>query len=249
MQKYHILNGDALKERFPLSIKGQLIVARLCLVDGEVKANSLESLFELRANFIEKHYEGFKREDYFDYSVPEIMKIKKLPDSSPVYLWFEEDLFCQVNFWFVSHLISIAQSSPHVYLVLPKKSSAYSFAGMDDFELQSAQENAIDLDKRTLHSLSELWTAYQKNDDSSLIQIAKSLKEKLPFLIPAVKAQIDRFPKDGQLGRPQKALMNIMQETGATSFGPVFKSFCAKEPIYGFGDLQVYRLYKEILGR
>jgi len=35
-KQYHILNGDALKEQFPDRIKGKIIIARECLVDGNV---------------------------------------------------------------------------------------------------------------------------------------------------------------------------------------------------------------------
>ncbi len=36
-KQYHILNGDSLKEQFPENIQGDIIVARECLVDGNVK--------------------------------------------------------------------------------------------------------------------------------------------------------------------------------------------------------------------
>jgi hypothetical protein len=42
---YHILNGDALKGQFPSEIPGQLIVARECLVDGDVSGESLSEFF------------------------------------------------------------------------------------------------------------------------------------------------------------------------------------------------------------
>ena len=36
MIRYHILNGDSLKDVFPKEIYGTCIVARECLVDGDV---------------------------------------------------------------------------------------------------------------------------------------------------------------------------------------------------------------------
>ncbi|WP_211277476.1 hypothetical protein [Nonlabens spongiae] len=40
---YHILNGDALKEQFPKTIPGKIIVGRECLVDGPVQGDSLSA--------------------------------------------------------------------------------------------------------------------------------------------------------------------------------------------------------------
>ena len=40
--KFHVLNGDALKEQFPPTITGDIIVIRECLVDGPVTGNNVD---------------------------------------------------------------------------------------------------------------------------------------------------------------------------------------------------------------
>ena len=42
---YHILNGDSLKNQFPKSISGELIVARECLVDGNIQGEDIMNYF------------------------------------------------------------------------------------------------------------------------------------------------------------------------------------------------------------
>ena len=44
-KEYHILNGDALKELFPEDIKGTLIIARECLIEGNVDGDTFDSFF------------------------------------------------------------------------------------------------------------------------------------------------------------------------------------------------------------
>ncbi|MEJ2006462.1 MAG: hypothetical protein P8X57_16220 [Cyclobacteriaceae bacterium] len=56
--EYHILNGDSLKAQFPKDIDGEIIVARECLVDGEVQSDDLKELFKIRASFITSTYSG-----------------------------------------------------------------------------------------------------------------------------------------------------------------------------------------------
>jgi len=90
----HILNGDALKDQFPPSLKDELIVARECLVDGNVTARSLDELFEARATYLKESY-GSTEEFYRNSVITEFKKIISLPDDSTINLWFEDDLFCR----------------------------------------------------------------------------------------------------------------------------------------------------------
>ena len=114
---YHILNGDALLEQLPDSIEGERLVCRECLVDGDVQGDTLEELYATRAKFIGTHYPGETEEGYYAEAVPELNKIAAIPAGSNVYLWFEDDLFCQVNLWFVA---SMLPDEVEVFLVRPE---------------------------------------------------------------------------------------------------------------------------------
>ncbi len=76
---------------------------------------------------------------------------------------------------------------------------------------------------------------------------AIELKNEYPFILPAVQAHIDRLPKNGNPGRPVRTLIEIMHELQTEEFGPVFREFCRRESIYGFGDLQVKQLFDDIV--
>ena len=40
----HILNGDALLDRFPFGIEGEKIIMRECLIDGNIKGDNLSKI-------------------------------------------------------------------------------------------------------------------------------------------------------------------------------------------------------------
>ena len=141
--QYHILNGDSLKEQFPKTIKGEILVARECLVDGEVKSKDVEELFQVRAKFISSFYGDYSIEEYYSSSVTEFEKIRKLSKESIINLWFEDDLFCQVNFWFVTYLLHNFVKDPQVFLVRPKVHTQYGFAGLDQSELEAALSTRV----------------------------------------------------------------------------------------------------------
>ena len=245
-KQYHILNGDALKEQFPENIKGELIVARECLVDGNVDGHNLTELYHSRARFISQNYEGYNVEDYYENVVHELNKIQNIIADSDINLWFEEDLFCQVNLWFVIHLIFENYKNQQVFLVLPKNNYAYNFGGMNKEELFNQFRNKTKIELSELKELSKLWKLYQENDCDEMIKIAGSFEKKFPFLIRAVKAHRDRLPQNGNPGRPIQTLIQIMEELSTEEFGPIYKEFYKREGIYGFGDLQVKRMLNEI---
>lgn len=245
--KYHILNGDCLKEIFPQKIDGEKIVARECFVDGDVSSSTLDDLFITRAKFISEVYGVSKIKKYYEDSVSEFKKIQNIPDKSEINLWFEDDLFCQVNFWFVVYLISSYLKNCKVFLVRPMKHTQYGFGGLNNKELVSlyVQKSPI----YELDSIASLWKSYQIDGIKELKNTANELEQKYPFILKAVEAHIERIPNGSSLGRPTQTLLDIMNELKTDSFPIVFREFNKRESIYGFGDLQVKRLFDQIKDR
>lgn len=251
---YHILNGDALQERFPHEIQGDIIVMRECLIDGPVDVEGIEGLYKVRARFISTNYSCYSEQDefahyseeaYYRDTVSEFEKIGDLPEGANIHLWFEDDLFCQVNFWFVASLLeTIKDTNRNVFLVRPKVQTQYGFGGLSQSELLSIYRNKIPLEH--LDEIANLWKSYQKEDIKSLLKIANDLKDTHPFILPAVEAHIARLPTENDPGKPLRTLMKIMDELETNEFGLIFTEFCKREYIYGFGDLQVRRLLDEL---
>lgn len=245
ISQYHILNGDALKEQFPTSLIGEQIIFRECLVDGAVEGETLEDLLATRATFMSQHYEGLTEAMYYEKTLSEFQKIKNIPPHSEVNLWFEEDLFCQVNFWFTIYLLQQHIPNASVYLVKPNPPNQYSFGYLSKVELVGLYQQRQLLEKKEV--LANLWPLYQKNKTDQLLQIAETLVKAYPFLPPAVQAHIARIPKEGDIGYPSQVLLEIIDDLGTSDFGPVFRAFKKRAAIYGFGDVQVRRLWEGLV--
>lgn len=243
-KQYHILNGDVLKKQFPENIQGDVIVARECLVDGNVEGKNLDELFTSRAKFISQNYGGTEQ-DYYEKAASEFLKILEINSNSDINLWFEDDLFCQVNFWFVVNLLQRKDNNYQIFLIRPKTHTQYGFGGLKKSELISSYEDRLILTETD--KISRLWESYQSNDIKTLISTAQEIENKYPFILPAVNAHIQRFPSKGKIGRPTESLIEIMEEFKTEDFGIVFREFNKRESIYGFGDLQVKRLFDEII--
>ncbi len=241
MKTYHILNGDALKNRFPVShVYGEVIIMRECLVDGPSSGNNLEDFFKNRANFIKETY-GDVDNKYTQEVIPEILKINTIGEGE-VNLWFEDDLFCQVNLWFICSLI-YSKDHIKVNLVRPNKSLQYGFGGLNTEDLVTAYEQKIPLTKVNVNQLVWLWFTFQKNHVERLLKLSVQIGEDFPFIKEAIIAQIERNGSDENPGRPERTILAIIEEKNTIDFGIVFQEFCKREPIYGFGDLQFKSIF------
>jgi hypothetical protein len=242
---FHILNGDSLRQQFPKDLQGEILVTREFLVEGDVTGNGIEELFDTRVKFINSCYGNGSETFYNQQVVTEFKKMQNIPDGADVNFWFEDDLFCQVNFWFVMNLLGTLHNRKF-FLVRPKAGSEYSFAEMNESELIDAYKNRMQIELSESRMIGELWNFYQMNDFDKMITNAEKLNSKFSFLLPAIQAHIARIPVDGKPGRVIQTLISIINDLETTEFTPVFKEFSNREKIYGFGDAQIKRILEEI---
>ncbi|WPP51073.1 DUF1835 domain-containing protein [Catalinimonas niigatensis] len=244
--KYHILNGDELFKKIGTQIQGEFIVMRECLIDGHVDAETIEEFWEKRAAYIEQTYQVSK-DEYLLNSYTEIEKIKSIPENASVYLWFERDLFCQVNLWFtVSFLKKIlAQKNLYPFLVLPNHIAWTGFGSMSSDDLLNAYHHKITLKKKDINLFADAWRAFQQHDLEELTQLSTLAKKRYPYFPEIIQAHIDRFPENGDPNRPRKVIRKIITDLQTTDFEQVFKEFSKREGIYGFGDTQLRRIYDQ----
>lgn len=247
MANYHVLNGDCLAEQLrQTAINQDFIICREALIDGDVQANSLDEFWEIRAKFIINSYNA-SVEDYLDRTVKEFEKLIHLPDNSEVCLWFENDLFCQVNMWFVLSLL-VKNPTLKVFRVFPEIEDDELWKGFGNANaenLESAYSSKVQFEKKDIELGLHLWKAYQKSDFVPLKELSKTVSVCFEYLEQVCQAHIDRFPSDNSLGRPEKLLFEIIK-LQPTDFHEVFQKFSEKEGIYGFGDLQVKRIYEKL---
>ena len=245
-KQVHLLNGDALLARFPKTINGEQLICRECFVEGPVKSKMLADFFKQRSIYLNQLYGEFIEDDYNSHVADEFYDfIRFAEDNNPLILWFEDDLFCQVNLWFsLSLLFSVARTE-HIYLVRPPVHSPYGFVGLSNKELESCYDLRIMLTELPLWN--QLWTHFQEQAIPNLLHVAQKLSLTYPFVLPAVGAYIDSIPQKGFIGRPKERLKEIILELKTRSFGPVFQVFCERESIYGYGDLMVKRLFDELM--
>lgn len=249
MKRFHILNGDCLFEQLKnTSIEGDFIVCRECLIDGDVKAQNLNDFWGIRANHISKTFHVIP-DEYYRKSVKELEKIINIPEKSEVCLWFENDLFCQVNMWFCLSLLAdrLDLKICRIFPIVENQDEIWKgFSNANSPSLEQAYLQRVVFSQHSVDLGVKLWQAYQNDEFTSLSQLSSIESDVFQYLEDICQAHIDRFPNDNSLGRPERVIQDIIQQT-TTDFYPLFSIFSEKEGIYGFGNLQVKTMYDRLM--
>lgn len=244
---YHILNGDNLAYQLrETGIEGELIVCRECLIEGPVQADDLEDFWSARADFITSSYQD-TREGYFEIVVSELEKMEDIPEGTSVCLWFEHDLFCQANMWFVMSLLE--QQKLELYRIFPvihNEEDTWKGFGISDPQMfEQAFREKRKMTQGDIALGIALWKAFSTNDLEQLTVLSQTPSEAYKYLPEVCQAHIDRFPQDGSIGRPQRAVKRLLEKSNG-DFNVLMSSFFEQEGIYGFGDVQVRRMVDEL---
>ena len=245
---YNVLNGDSLAYSFPdAKIAGELIVTREALIEGDLTGNSLPDFWQTRAKYMNLAYN-----EYYNKTVKEFEKIITAPADTEFNLWFEYDLFCQVNLWFVLSLLHDLPLKKRVFAVytsyLDKEDKDFwnGFGPANANQLITCYKHRILMTDDAIRLGRDLWSAYKTNNLRELTLLSKNQSPVFPYIQEVVQAHVDRFPANGEKGRPEKVLSDITKNI-STDFHKVFTEFWKRESIYGFGDLQLKKIYDQVM--
>jgi hypothetical protein len=241
--KHHILTGDSLAGTFRRAgIEGNVIVSRECLIDGPVSDDDLAVFWKKRSDYIIDAFNA-GADEYLTNVQSEFEKVAHIGHHDEVNLWFENDLFCQVNMWFTISLLS-RSSITNVYRVSPLIRNANKWEGFGRHtanDLVQCYEKRQRFTKGDFKLGENLWDAYRKADVAALALYSRSLSPCFPYLEEVCKAEMERKRN----ARPRKVLEDLLAQ-GYTDFNEIFTQFSQMEGIYGYGDLQVENMLKEI---
>jgi len=212
----HVLNGDALAEKF--TIEGEVVVCREALIEVPMQAASIEEFWKFRAAYLSENLAA-QMQFYFDNVKTEFEKLKSFQNATAFNLWFEHDLFCQVNMWFLLSYLKSIGSGISVCRVMPPSGGNQLWSGfgfMEEGDLNKCFGQRIKFTAKDLVLGACLWDAYQQNDMKALKNLSQTVSPVFPLLQEICHAHVQRFPDKG-LGRPQNKLKHITSSGIQTS--------------------------------
>jgi len=239
--KIHILPGDSLVAPFEkTNIEGEIVVCRECLIDGDLAVDGLDNFWRERENYLSAAYP--KTDNFYRDNVKtEFEKLLNVSAGDEINLWFEYELFCQTNMWFCLSLVQ--DKDANVFRVAPivrtENDLWKGFGGLSESDLKKCFANRIEFGDEDILLGKHLWEAFQNKDARRLEDLSETKSDCFPHLKEVCQAAIELQ------SRPKARLQTIVS-AGEDDFHKVFEEFNKTEGIYGFGDLQVKRIYDEI---
>jgi len=246
----HVLNGDSTAQILEKSeIKGDIVVWREMLCEGPLHKNVGSDKFWLNRYAYFETEIGVSRLEYFDKTIKEIVKLEDLSGYNEVVLWFEFDLFCQVNLLALcTYLLNNYVKKTNYYLVCTGyKNGEEELQSLSDYlpsEFKTLFDSKITLSKASLAFAKESWELYVENDSKKLKEYNFNQNSKFKYLQAAINQHLLRFPSENGLNQISTKILEIIN-SNEFSEKEIVKNLLIwqqNETVYGFGDLQ-YFLY------
>ncbi|PHQ57152.1 MAG: hypothetical protein COC16_01870 [Lutibacter sp.] len=250
----HILNGDRSKIIFEKSgIMGDVVVWREMLCEGPLTKDVGSDEFWMRRYTYFENEIGINRLDYYDKSISEIVKLEDVSNYKDIVLWFEFDLFCQVNLLAVcAYLLNnyVKKSTYHLVCTgsINGKEELQSLSDFTPAEFNMLFEKKIVLSKSSLQFAKESWNLYVENSIDKLKCFDFNQNSKFPYLKLTIDQHLERFPSENGLNQIENKMLEII-DSGVSTKNNIVKELLVwqkKYTVYGFGDLQYFLKLKNL---
>ena len=242
----HIVNGDSTAKALSKSaLNGDVVVWREMLCEGPLICDIGSD------NFWIKRYAFFESElnisklNYYDTTIKEIIKIENISKYSEVVLWFEFDLFCQINLLgLCSYLLKHYRKDIKYYLVCTGiENDKNTLLSLSDYSFELYPElmrKRKSISRRDLLFAEECWRIFVNNNELELRTFDFKINAKFNYLHEAINQHLKRLPAKNGLNEIENKFLELIKFDPSTKISLIQKilSWQQKESVYGFGDLQ-----------
>jgi len=241
----HVLNGDCSELIFSKTlIQGDTIVWRELLCDGPlIEKIASDAFWKKRLAYFEKNKLSSK-EEYHRKVINELHQIQALDNYNEIVLWFEYDLFCQVNMLAACSMIFNLKKDITCSLICSgnveyqEKKLGLGELKPNDFEKLFASRNI--LSKVDLRFADNCWNLFVNSDIEKLKRFNFSSNDKFEYLEEAMHQHVLRMPNEEGVTLIDKQILNHINLGYKTKKRLISSMLLWQEEntVYGFGDMQ-----------
>ena len=212
----HVTNGESAgKTLRQTSLGGAVLPWQDTLHEGPVPAGTRHELLRARAAFLSGCGWGSRRAILASLERRDQQLVRALRDGQQVVLWFEHDLYDQLQLLDVLALASgQAAASPPELIVVGSFPGRPGFRGLGELtadQLETLWSARVAAGQDTLAAAEATWAALRRPEPSDLAACARTDLPGLPFLAPALSRLLEELPapRDGLSGTERRALQAV----------------------------------------
>ncbi|NQZ43626.1 MAG: DUF1835 domain-containing protein [Flavobacteriaceae bacterium] len=244
----HITNGDSFTDRLnTLPIKGDIITWREMLCEGKTLSTvGSESFWKTRFDFLNKNYKVTKSW-FVEKTLKEYRSLCNHKQQDRIVLWFEYDLFCQVNMLAVISWLKTHRRHAEISLVCSGKEDAsgnlYALNELSDEKLLALYENRTILSQDDIEYADYVWQLYCSDNPMRLENLKDFENYQFAYLGDAVQAHLKRFPsiRNG-LNAVENQVLKVAAEQKPKNKRELMGAILSNQGVYGYGDSQFERI-------
>ncbi|TDQ29795.1 DUF1835 domain-containing protein [Tenacibaculum caenipelagi] len=249
----HITNGDSTTHKLQkLNIDGDIITWREMLCEGKTIVDvGSESFWKIRFDFLKDSYKVTKKK-FIDYTLKEYRNLCNHKQQDEIVLWFEYDLFCQINMVAVISWLKRYRKGHKVSLVSSGKISGsdkmFGLGELTTEQLKQHFENRIELTNDDIEYADYIWQLYC-SDSPLPLENAHKFNPKSPFvyLEKALRSHLLRFPSiENGLNHIENNILNAINDNEFANQDQLVGYLLKHQENYGFGDSQYFNKLEQL---
>lgn len=248
----HITNGDSFTSILKnLGIKGEIITWREMLCEGKTTTDvGSESFWRTRFEFLNHSYKVSK-DTFINFTLKEYRNLCNHKTQEEIVLWFEYDLFCQINMIAVINWLKKHRPGAQISLVCSGNEDdtdkMYGLSELSKEQLTSLFENRTILTKDDIEYADYLWQLYCSDNPIRLETALTQNNSQFRYLSEAINSHLHRFPniKNG-LNELESSVLKMASTESFESKALFMSHLLKNQGIYGYGDIQLLRMLKRL---
>jgi hypothetical protein len=243
----HITNGDSFTQRLDsLKLKGDVITWREMLCEGKTLTNvGSESFWKERFEFLNKNYKVSKS-SFIEKTLKEYRSLCNHKQQDQIILWFEYDLFCQVNMLAVISWLKTHRKYAEISLVCSGKKDGseklHSLNELNNEQLLKLYESKVILTQDDIEYADYVWQLYCSDNPMRLENLTDFKNYQFDYLAEAIDSHLHRFPsiKNG-LNDMENNILQLSFDKKPKSKKELLRTVLTNQGSLGFGDSQYER--------
>jgi hypothetical protein len=237
----HVLNGDATATVFAAAgLPGNVLVWRDILVEGPLWPEwPTPDMLALRTAFLAERL-AIDPERYRLSVREQDEGLAGALRHDEIVLWFEQDLFCAVNLWYVLAWFARGPTAARLTLVYPPVDEVKGLGVRAPAQLAALFTVRSLITPHALALGRRAWEAYTDRDLRAAATLAETETDALPFVRDAFRLHCARFPSVVTgLSEVETATLASL-ERDSMRFGELFRAVTAdsRGARHGMGDVQ-----------
>ncbi|MBU3011933.1 DUF1835 domain-containing protein [Polaribacter vadi] len=249
----HITNGDSTTNYLKkLKYKGEFITWREMLCEGKTTTDvGSETFWKNRYDFFKSSYKVSKQK-FIDYTIKEYRNLCNEKKQKEIVLWFEHDLFCQINMIAVISWLKRYRKGYNISLVCSGKvgnsKKMFGLPELNEKQIHNHFKNRIELTQDDVEYADYIWQLYCSDSPLRLETVYKfNPMSPFQYLASAIEAHLLRFPSiENGLNKVENTILETALNQKPTSKKELISQLLNGGEVYGFGDLQYENKINEL---